>query len=481
MAISGLGEDDARVWMEMAGGDLNQAIQLLFGSSEQQSSVSEPTLESTVWFSSPVPDSWMQQGLDIDTEVNGIPQPLNGPCGILAAFHGAMLASSMSRGEDLLLSRACVISTLDLVIRQCSTGGTVVLAQWQEDIGGAVDEVIIEADKLKEEIDARYSSFGGPGGAVLLVYSLVLTRGLSQIAQDMVVDGGPPLVMGPNWFCSFSLISLVLRGIASGNIGAFDRIDSSKPNDWEHTLGVGVISQVYESEVGMPICDTLKSPRFPVWVVHGGDHFTTLWCPDKELDDSAGSKFTLLHYNGLPPGGPKTSSIVIESSQGPAESAPETLNKTFFKPVVGSIEGVVMANSEDKLNFPGQFKLWNYEIVLVFDDPSVQGEDRPPTMASPPIFQQGSPVAGQDWRCTRCYSTRFKTMCFGMNSCESVECQHCGLSRTECGWSIWVHYDELPGSWKSYASRLYGPKINSALRSKWPGCQIEYGALPPSI
>ena len=82
--------------------------------------------------------------------------------------------------------------------------------------------------------------------------------------------------------------------------------------------------------------------------------------------------------------------------------------------------------------------------LIVKDDPEEKGEVRPPTMPGPRIFEQGEPVEGP-WRCASCYATRFKTMCFGQNDADATNCQHCGLVKSEAGWSLWMHYDDLPG------------------------------------
>ena len=73
-------------------------------------------------------------------------------------------------------------------------------------------------------------------------------------------------------------------------------------------FGVGFLTSG-EIEVKMPVSDTLKSPRLPIWILHGGDHYTVAWSPDfataEELNqvgaDNA-KQFTLQHWNGLPPG-----------------------------------------------------------------------------------------------------------------------------------------------------------------------------------
>lgn len=56
-------------------------------------------------------------------------------------------------------------------------------------------------------------------------------------------------------------------------MGAFS--PNGSPSNWEET-SVGILS-FSELESNVPVCDSLKSPTLPVWILHGGDHFTTLF------------------------------------------------------------------------------------------------------------------------------------------------------------------------------------------------------------
>lgn len=124
-------------------------------------------------------------------------------------------------------------------------------------------------------------------------------------------------------------------------------------------------------------------------------------------------------------------------------------------------------------------------MVLAVDDPSVQGAERPPGAPLPPVFDQGPPPApDQRWRCASCYHSRFKTMQFGMNEPGVTTCAACGKPQAEGGWSIWMHYDDLPKGWQRTVANRYGPRILSLLRTKWRGCNfvaVDDPDTPPGI
>ena len=155
-------------------------------------------------------------------------------------------------------------------------------------------------------MSAHLDEFKAAGGVCLIVYSALLSRGVDQCKMDMASSGTePPLVVGPHSVCSSDLMSLLLRGVASENIFAYNPLaqavkaaeggeggdggEGSSPKvDWPQSVEVGMLSSS-EKEFNMPVCDRLKSPDAPVWILHGGDHFTTAFAyPFKECGASLG-------------------------------------------------------------------------------------------------------------------------------------------------------------------------------------------------
>jgi len=510
VAITGLAADEASGLLEAAGGDLETAVALFFASGDGCTAppsggsvlpFEPPAYYSMVWQdpASPVPEAWADQSLAFTSGLE-LPQLKNGPCGVLAAFQAAVVACLLSSNGSVApdqtpTDQELAGAVMDMLLQAVREGSDVRLVSWQDASQPcqAVTEQLVPADRetLAPNVLNWLPSLFAPGGAVLLLYALVATRGVDQLRQDMSAETGMvegSLVTGPMNLCSMELVSLLLIGEARANVTAYHQVTRAKTS-WPRGLGVGMLS-LTEKDTGQPLADGLKSPALPVWVLHGGDHFTTLFagsvdaaatlgCGGQEAGEApsgaaAGSSTeaaTLLyHWNGLPPAGPRLARIPLVTPKGATGPAPETMQETFYKPVPGEIDDVVQANADDKKNHPNRWTNWRFEVVLAVDDPDVQGAERPPGAPLPPTFEQGPPPPpDQPWRCSKCYATRFKTFNFGMNEPGATTCAACGASQVEAGWSLWLHYDELPGSWQARVTNRHGPKILTLLRTKWPG------------
>lgn len=97
-SIIGVDEGTASMYLDMAGGDVDAAVSLFFSMSEGQMSngpgcdapveagaaAARPDWLNVVWPSSePLPEAWLGQSLAF-TDGLRLPQPKNGPCGVLA-------------------------------------------------------------------------------------------------------------------------------------------------------------------------------------------------------------------------------------------------------------------------------------------------------------------------------------------------------------------------------------------------------------
>ena len=70
---------------------------------------------------------------------------------------------------------------------------------------------------------------------------------------------------------------------------------------------------------GIIVCDRLKRPKYPIYVLRGIDHFTVLFDPTMEASDTReivsannandAHKFDVYHFNGLPPNGPRMAKL----------------------------------------------------------------------------------------------------------------------------------------------------------------------------
>ncbi len=502
----GVPESQAKFYVEMAGGDPDAAVNLFLsmsagGGGGSAATPSKPSLGWSVpdWYTlvwpeaKVIPDAWLGQGLAFDDKrcPVGIVQAKNGPCGVLAAVQAVVIArASRANGfsSEYRASDNDLADALAAILAVCRTGesGPIRACTWEAKVGEGVSVAELKSlDDARDFMRKNVAAYKAKGGCVLLVYSAMLTRGVGQVRRDMAAAGAdPPLVITAHsaWLCSFSLVSLLLRGVARGDIFAFSQLGTRQ--DWDvSALGVGLLSS-QEVQDGRPVCDSLKTPPNAVWCVHGGDHLTTLWsCTD--LKDEKGATHTLYHYNGLPPGGPRLSCLTIKATNGPASKAPSKMVDTYFKPQAGEIESVVQASPEDKKARPDLYDTWRYEVMLAADDPSVSGAKRPPELKVPK-FDQG-PVTAGPWRCRTCYADRFKTMWFKLNPDGATTCQGpCKKERKDAGWSIWMDFKDLPPAQKATIHRREAPKIRNILWTKWPGAEIEwaddkeFGGKPPS-
>jgi hypothetical protein len=379
--ITGAPPEQARMFLEMSGGNLETAMSLFFDGgadggqdfaiarTDVEQAFDGPPWYTLVWEKKEaVPISWLGQELKFDGNV-GLVQCKNGPCGVLAAINAIVIAQMGITDPQIVLSAKpeALVSALSSIISQCTASAECKLVAWADgsnagDGGLKVKEAVLPKEQLKEYISDHLSEFTAPGGLVLLVYSCLLTRGEDQIHADIRADGGePPLIVGPHALCTTELLSLLLRGRASGNVGAFSATGTpNKWATWEGSEGAGAadgelvgrvgLLSFTEVETGIPLCDLLKSPAAAdgspvtrVWVLHGGDHFTMLFAGGDVQDGS----LQLWHWNGLPPGGPRMCRVTVSDSSGQlteAAAAPAKHVETFYKPVVGEIDEVVQVN-----------------------------------------------------------------------------------------------------------------------------------------
>lgn len=501
-AMTGLPLAEAGQYLEMAGGNLEAAVSLYFdmgagdgggddgfatAANDVPAEMDAPSVAHTLMFGSePAPPSWSGQGFEFSPEpsmASCILQHKNGPCGVLAVINAVVIAQAgcplpCTVVDDDMLARA-----LAEVLVRCATVGRdgaaptkVIVADWADGtVGGAHSETEIEPTgaAVMAHLRPRMGAFRGAGGVNLLCLSAVLTRGPEQVRSEMSLDGGsPPLVSGLHALCATELLGLLMVGIARGNVCAYGN-DGAKVA-WRQPSDVGLLSRD-EIDMGRPLADELKGPRKPVYVLHGGDHFTLLWAPGGSAASIDG-KVDFVHWNGLPPNRALVRLRLRNCSLEQPPPAPPQHVPTHWRMRVGEVESIVQALPADKQARPGCWRTHSYEFALatqaVVDDDS--SEERPAHVPAPPCFEQGqAPAEGQAWRCASCYQSRFKTMCFGENPAPaSRTCKFCGKSQAEAGWTLWRRFAEMPPSLQRRIDRTSGPKILSVLGTRWPDAEI---------
>jgi hypothetical protein len=127
--------------------------------------------------------------------------------------------------------------------------------------------------------------FTKPGGVVLLVMSLVCSRGASTIIRDM--DDEMSKLTSQFGHCSQELINLLLTGQAVSNV--FDNTMTPSGSltccGIQQRSAVGYLTQL-ESLRYCEVGGYYKNPRFPIWVVGSTSHFTVLFGDGSCLKES---------------------------------------------------------------------------------------------------------------------------------------------------------------------------------------------------
>eukprot|EP01059_Diplonema_ambulator_P009944 TRINITY_DN19922_c0_g1_i1.p1 TRINITY_DN19922_c0_g1~~TRINITY_DN19922_c0_g1_i1.p1 ORF type:complete len:503 (+),score=66.18 TRINITY_DN19922_c0_g1_i1:41-1510(+) len=479
-----ISEDAASALYEASGGDMELAMNLHFGGDLGGGSGGAPAFKTPFdWYGlvwpdpgQPIPESWVEQCLEFKENTWGLVQGKNGPCGVLSVIQGYLIASLIDdkaaepakvpdrRYLAMAITRALLRSNLthpEQDVQMCS---------WMAEVGGDITTTAVPPPRLLDFIMENLERYTKRGCLPLLVYSAILTRGVENVKTDVAEDlGEPPLVLPPFYICTSDLVALFLRGVAKGNTSSYNMTGDKQ--DWDTEIGI-LSYQEWESKI--PLADSLKSPKYPIWILHGGDHFTTLY---KAAAD--GPNLELWHWNGLPPGGPRLAKVKGTAPSGEAPKAPEKHKETYRKPKKGALEDVIQAKEEDKKARPGKHKTWRYELLLAVDDPSIKDTPEDPEESEEPTYDHLLPPEGP-WRCATCYHGRYQTMCFGLNPAGDV-CQHCGKSKKDALWSIWMHYEEMPPSMQSLTSKMFAPKFHVTLATKWPGITVEHEGQTPSV
>lgn len=517
IAITAAPYDQAKIFLEMAGGNVELAVNIFLQNSDGPQDVAmqptaapaqrtlqppppppafdPPSRSSCSWWGlvwpkmEEPPEAWRLQRLDnASCELPcGILQPKNGPCGVLSVVHAFLLVDQHKKEpEDIKVSREAVLDIICGIIDrsrpdQCAPF-RLVRPKRPGLYGPAVAYEITELQDLtatKAEVHARGFEMAGPGGVLDLLHSVVLTRGEELIKKEVREFGGElPLVAEQHgaWLCTTELMGLLMRGAACANVGAF-LANGSRNSFWDG-MPFGLLSKD-EQQSGIPVAEGLKTPSSPVWIIHGGDHFTVAWSKQAPAA-TRGARFTLFHWNGLPPGGPRLAELSIVAVKGALTGGPE--KPKFYKPEPGEVEEFIQADPEDKKDLPDKFRQWRFEVVLARDDPDVQGEPRPPHFPAQPKFNQEDPRYQRPgpWRCRLCYARRYQTCDFALVEGSADYCPKCKKPRKECGWSLWVPFADLPASMQQKIRLQFSKKLESILWTKWPDATVEssHGPLP---
>eukprot|EP01147_Barroeca_monosierra_P004811 gene4811-107_t len=264
---------------------------------------------------------WLQGFVFADTEPSALLQHRGGPCGIIAPVQGMLLLHLLFPNDDTPVgdwrhpkdvTGALVQALVDILANARPTNeAALCLAtlETSEDVLRKYEQVVSGSSSASEdtlldppiqileqhmkylEVDMEsanafllslFNTYQGPFGVLLFLYSLVLTRGPTQIEKDQGIVS-ESLVSSPFGHANQALVNLLLVGEAAPNVWDGNRDASgivmkgiSRP-----TL-IGYLS-LLEAHRYCVVGFHLKNPKFPFWVIGSETHFTLLLSEDIRL------------------------------------------------------------------------------------------------------------------------------------------------------------------------------------------------------
>jgi len=153
-----------------------------------------------------------------------------------------------------------------------------------------------------------FNSEAASVGVLLFLYSVLLTRGVANIRSD--ADSGVEVCMiGAHGYCTQEAVNLMLTGCASSNV--FDGVhllddETSIENENVANRLRGVAARpdvgfltLFEAYDSIKVGEFLKSPRWPVWVVHAESHYSIVFAQDTDSCTSHQPEFDTWYYDPL--------------------------------------------------------------------------------------------------------------------------------------------------------------------------------------
>jgi len=222
----------------------------------------------------------------------GLWQRQGGPCGVLVPLQGLLLRILLfpkaSEGTPLLAPPndvsnerrwQALFSALALTLARTSQDHISSVVSSEKNglmvhSFGSADEIVkFFADKGREALSQ-------PGSLLHFIYSILLTRGIEVIREDMDDDSQP--LIGRFGHCSQELVNLMLFGAATSNV--FDGCQDVGGGMMLKGVTVPRVDVGYLSEVEamryVTVGERLKFPDFPIWVVGSQTHYTLLFSGD---------------------------------------------------------------------------------------------------------------------------------------------------------------------------------------------------------
>nr|XP_057941152.1 ubiquitin carboxyl-terminal hydrolase MINDY-3 [Doryrhamphus excisus]XP_057941153.1 ubiquitin carboxyl-terminal hydrolase MINDY-3 [Doryrhamphus excisus] len=141
---------------------------------------------------------------------------------------------------------------------------------------------VMSVSDLKEEVLSLYHTWKGCCGVLLFLYSVILTKGIDNIKNE-IQDTTEPLIDPVHGHGSQSLVNLLVTGHAVSNVWDGERECSGmKLHGIHKQASVGFLT-LMESLRYCKVGAFLKSPQFPIWILGSETHLSVFFTKEMSL------------------------------------------------------------------------------------------------------------------------------------------------------------------------------------------------------
>uniref|UniRef100_A0AAX7URU2 Ubiquitin carboxyl-terminal hydrolase MINDY n=1 Tax=Astatotilapia calliptera TaxID=8154 RepID=A0AAX7URU2_ASTCA len=141
---------------------------------------------------------------------------------------------------------------------------------------------VMSVAHLREEVLSLYHTWRGCCGVLLFLYSVILTKGIENIRNE-IQDTMEPLIDPVHGHGSQSLVNLLITGHAVSNVWDGDRECSGMKLQGIHKQACVGFLTLMESLRYCKVGAFLKSPKFPIWILGSETHLSVFFTKEMSL------------------------------------------------------------------------------------------------------------------------------------------------------------------------------------------------------
>lgn len=135
---------------------------------------------------------------------------------------------------------------------------------------------IMSVADLRDEVLSLYHTWRGCCGVLLLLYSVIVTKGIENIRNE-IQDTMEPLIDPVHGHGSQSLVNLLVSGHAVSNVWDGDRECSGMKLHGIHKQAMVGFLTLMESLRYCKVGAFLKSPKYPIWILGSETHLSVFF------------------------------------------------------------------------------------------------------------------------------------------------------------------------------------------------------------